>query len=220
MSWLFFALLAPAVTATVNFLDKFIIKGHQVDHRCMPVFAAIASIIFGALLWGRGGFTMPRSMPDYAVISAGILSFAASILYFKVINSVAVSKILILFQLTPMIVLGLSALFLGETLRSRQFIGFLLIILASIGLSWQGKGGNKQTGIPLASFVLIIVVDLLYSASNVLQKYATLHSTVSNVFAFQSLGMGIGASILYLMSVEVRQGFKFTLRTLGKWPWC
>jgi drug/metabolite transporter (DMT)-like permease len=218
MDWLFFAILAPAITSTVNFLDKYILKGQQVDYKGMPIFAATASVILGSLVWLKEGFPVPQTWSDGVVIIAGILAFGASVLYFKVVNSVAVSKILILFQLTPIFVLGLSFIILGERLNSLQIFGFVLVILAALGLTSNKKTEDETSGVPLSFLLLIIVIDLLFAIVSILLKNATETSSAANVYIFHTWGTAIGALILFSLYYPARLSFLDSIQRLNRWP--
>lgn len=51
MSWFWLALLAPAVYATANFLDKYVISEKVQDIRGLPVYSGIIALFFGTILW-------------------------------------------------------------------------------------------------------------------------------------------------------------------------
>lgn len=51
MSWLFFALLAPAIDAVINFSDKYIIEKEVMDYRGLTIFSAIVGILMGTVFW-------------------------------------------------------------------------------------------------------------------------------------------------------------------------
>lgn len=218
MNWLLFALLAPAISSTVNFLDKYIVRGQDVDYQGMPIFAATASVGLGSILWAKEGYPLPGGKPEYIVVLAGLIAFAASVIYFRIINSVAVSKIIILFQITPVFVLSMSYFFLGERLTWAQISGFILIIIAALGLTRRRGCGNNSSEVTISFFILIIVVDLFYAASNILLKYATEYSTVSNVYIYQTWGMGIGAAVLFLTRPSARKSFWYSMIKLKKRP--
>lgn len=218
MSWLFFALLAPALSSTVNFLDKYIVKGQEVDYKGMPIFAAIASVSLGFVIWIFDGFALPKNGPEFLLVLAGLITFSGTVIYFKVVHSVAVSKILILFQMTPVFVLILSYLFLEEHLNGLQVMGFFLIILAALGLTWRGDNSDNSAGVNPYYFILIIIVDLFYATANVIVKYATEYAAVSNVYIYQSWGIGMGALILFCLRSSARNSFIKSIRELKKWP--
>ncbi|HEX2907080.1 MAG TPA: EamA family transporter [Phototrophicaceae bacterium] len=138
MSWLVFALLSPAVFTVVNFVDKYIVEHEVRDTRAMPIYASVMALIAGCVLWVLTGFPLLSLHDTLLILLTGAISNWASALYFKALTYEDTSKIIVLMQMQPVMVLILSAIFLGEIITGEQLLGFALILGAAIGTSLTG----------------------------------------------------------------------------------
>src|SRR3990167_11444305 len=111
MNWLFYALLAPAIYAVVVYVDKYILEKQIRDYRGMPIYGAIAAPLFGVLLSIITGFPILDFKNTLLILFTGILTIFGAATYFKALSNDEASKITILFQLTPVMVLIMSYLF-------------------------------------------------------------------------------------------------------------
>ena len=108
MNWLFFALLAPAIYAVINFIDKYLLEKVIKDYRGMPIYTAISGLIVGTILWVINGFPLLPIKDGLLILLTGILSIFGFSFYFRALAEEQASKIVVLFQMTPVIVLILS----------------------------------------------------------------------------------------------------------------
>lgn len=213
MNWLFFALLAPAIYAIVVDIDKYIIEKHVKDYRGMPIYGAIAGTIFGFLLWIVAGFPVLGFWDTLLICSTGILTIFGAAFYFQALSKDEASKITILFQLTPVLVLILSALFLNERLTQTQYIGFLLILFATLAADLIGKKVNLFLS---SSLFLVLATAFFWAISFVLFKFVVGEYSFSQVVSFESFGWGIGGLILWYFFPAIRKAFLKTNRAIGK----
>lgn len=213
MDWLFYALLAPAVYAVVVYIDKYILERQIKDYRGMPIYGGIAAPIFGVLLWFITGFPILDLQNTALILLTGVLTIFGAATYFKALSNDEASKITILFQLTPVIVLVMSYLFLREGISSIQLFGFLLILFATIGAEFN-KGDFKIDW--SSSLFLILVTDFFWASSFVLFKFVVGEYSFSEVVSFESFGMGIGGLILFTFVPSIRKAFLKTNKALAK----
>jgi drug/metabolite transporter (DMT)-like permease len=213
MSWVFFGLLSPLVFTVVNFVDKYIVEKEVGDYRSMPIYAALAAFVTGTVLWVITGFPI-LPLPNAAlVLFTGALNVFAAAFYFRAIALEEASRIIVLIQMQPIIVLVLSFLFLQETIRPLQLLGFGLILAAAIGISLNRKTGGFRLS---AAFVLILLVDLLSATSVVLFKFVAEANSFAHVLSYESWGLALGGIILYILAAPLRQAFQTSIKTVGK----
>ena len=213
MSWLFFAVFAPAIYSVVNFVDKYILSRYIKDYRGISMYSAVMATIFGTLFWLFS--SMPKlSLHDaFLIIFSGMLTFWAMVVYFKALSFEETSKIIILFQMGPILVLVLSLLFLKEVISLRQFLGFTLILLSSVGVSLE----NPFTGFRLSkSFFLIMINQAMWSVGAVLFKFVVDQNSFVKVVSYESWGIALGGLILFLFFKNIREPFLDTFKTVKK----
>ncbi len=213
MSWLFYALLSQALYTTSNFVDKYVLEREIRDYRGMPIYTAIMGFVFGVLLWIVGGFPLLSARDALLVILTGVLVVWTSPLYFKVLSDEDTSQIIVLYQMTPVLVLVLSFIFLQEHISPEQLLGFVLILGAAVGVSLkQGEGSVWLS----RAFWLVFLACLMVAVSAVLFKFVVDANTFVEVMAYGNWGLGLGGLILYLLFPGIRGPFNQSLRTVRK----
>lgn len=214
MNWLFYALLAPAVFTVVNFVDKYIIEHEVRDALAMPIYAAIMAFLTGVVLWIITGFPVLDARDTALVLLTGVLSSWASALYFQALSYEEASKIIVLIQMQPVMVLVLSLIFLNETITAEQLLGFVLILGAAVGISLNRAdvGAFKLS----RAFWLILVVDLMWAASIVLFKFVVAASQFEKVLSWESWGIALGGLTLYLFVPLFRRSFNQNIASVRR----
>lgn len=212
-NWLFFALLAPLIYAIVVDIDKYILEKEISDYRGMPIYSAIVASIVGLILWIITGFPLLNFKDSSIIILTGMLTIWGLAFYFKALRNDEASRVTILFQLIPVMVLILSYLILDEKLSATQFIGFLLILFATIGVSFNKKKISFKLS---SSFYLIFLTDLLWASAYVLFKFVVDNSSFYKVISFEGFGIGLGGLTLYCMFPSIRTAFIQTNKKVRK----
>lgn len=214
MTWLVFALAAPAIYALINFIDKYLLERVIKDYRGMPMYTGISGLIVGTILWIINGFPLLKFSDALLVLSTGILSIWGFTAYYKALLEESTSKIIVLFQMTPIFTLILSTLFLNESITLVELLGFLLILFAAVNMSMTDAKGKFKLN---RAFFLIILTDILIALAYVLFRFVVEGNSFAKVISFESWGIFIGAVILYLIFPGVRQGFKTNNSKVPVW---
>lgn len=213
MSWIFFALLAPAVYTVVNFIDKHVVSNEVKDYKGMVIYGTIMGLVVGTFFWIVTGFPTLPLQDTLIILSAGALTIWASALYFKAVSMEDASKIIILFQTMPIFVLILSIFLLKETVSALQIFGFFLILGSAIGIAIE-KGQEKFK--LSKTFWLVMAVNLLWALSAVMAKFAIQATSFSSILAYESWGLGIGGTLLFIFFPQIRNSFLESVRTVPK----
>ena len=210
-NWLVFAVLSPLVYSTVNFIDKYLIEEKVKDYRGMPIYAAIMGGIMGTMFWLSTGLKLLPLYDSLLILSSGILQIFGTALYFRAMSKSETSKLIIFFQMLPIFVLLFSFVFLNETINLRQIVGFLLLLAASIGVSFD----RNQVSFELSSaFYLILIVDILWALSAVLMKFTIHASEFVHILSYESWGIALGGVFLFIFIPSVRKSFLKVQATL------
>ncbi|MGE5417052.1 MAG: EamA family transporter [Acidobacteriota bacterium] len=201
MSWMLAALLAPAIYSAVNFIDKYILEGTELDYWSLLIFTSIVSLGFSLFMWEKAG--MP-ALPNQAMLFfflSGALSVWGSVLYFKAISRTAASTIIVMLQLTPVMVLVISYFFLNEQLSVIQFAGFFVIIASAIGLIGAIRD-KEESSVSFIAVLLICGADLMWAVSSVLFKMAAPAASVTGAIAYQNFGFALGG-LMFLLFPQI-----------------
>lgn len=208
MNWLFFALLAPAIFTVVNFGDKYILEKEIRDARGMPIFAGIMAFLTGIVLWILTGFPVLTLPETLLVLFTGAITNWASAIYFQAMQQEEASKVIVLIQMVPVVVLVLSVVFLQETITGEQLVGFVFILGSALGIALNRESGGLRIS---PAFWQILLVDVLWGASIVLFKYAAVNIAFERVVAFESWGLALGGLTLYMFVPPLRHAFHNSL---------
>ncbi len=211
--WLLFALLSPAVYTITNFVDKYLLSRKVKDYNALPIYTASVSFLFGLLWWTFTGFPTLPLKDALIIILTGVITIFSIVVYFKALSVQETSIVILLFQLSPLFTLLLSALFLKETVTVRQQTGFFIIFIATCALALP-KNRNKWT-LP-SGFWLIVLYDILFAIIGILLKYSTYESSFNQIIAFESFGMGLGGILIYLFIPRIRNAFLKSRKLLFK----
>jgi len=209
------ALLAPAVFPVVNFIDKYVISKQVKDYRGMPIYSAITGLCLGTLFWIVAGFPLLPVKDVVLLLLAGACINWGGFLFFQAISSDETSNIILLFQMTPLLVLILSVLFLKETILPKQALGMVLIFFSCMGASINTRLERKQFRLS-RSFFLIFLVDALWATAAIFTSLALHANSFPKILSYESWGLGIGGIILYSIFPVIRSAFHESLRTVRK----
>ena len=213
MTWFILALLSPAIYVIVNYIDKYVIERKVKDYRGMPIYGALTGIVIGTLFWIFSGQPVLSLRDASLVVTSGVISLFAYYLYFSALSKSQTSIVIILFQMTPIFTLILASIFLKELITVKQLFGFLLVILAAVALSMEGK--LKEVKISSA-FYLILLADVLLAVSALFIKFTINANSFSKIFSYESWGLALGGLILYIFSSGARTAFRVSFRSVGR----
>lgn len=213
MNWIFLALLAPFIYAVNVLLDKYLIGAKIPDYRSLPIFSSILAIPFIIILSIFGGFEILSLKNFFLIVLTGVLTIWAFSLYLEALIKEETSIIIILIQLIPVFVLGLSYLILGESLSSKQFIGFLLLLVSSILISIKKEKAAYKFS---RGLVYMIIADILWAIPYVLIKFASNSISFQSLVVYESIGVVLGGIFLYLFIGKIRSAFLSTIKSIKR----
>jgi uncharacterized membrane protein len=210
MNWLVLALLSAVIYSIIKFGDKYIVSKIIKDYVCIPVYCGIIGGVIGGVILPF--ISLDNMSIGHILMSLipGILIIAFGPLYFRAISLEDVSRIIIYMQLTPVIALAMSSLFLKEWISLSQFIGFIIIII-SVVFAAMNKNKNRIS----SAFFYILALDTIIAGSSIIQKYLILKHTVYPVMALNFVGYFIGSILLLALIPRVRSAFISSIRTIN-----
>ena len=150
----------------------------------------VAGCVFLAIN-GRGG-VYGRSI--VVLLASGALFQFALIPYYWSLEQEDASRIVPLFQVIPILTLVLSAIFLGEQLLPRQFLGFCIILIGGIAVSLErGARGVRRVR---KAFWWMMLSSLLYTLPIIMFKSVSTNDDFWHALSFESFGSALGAVLL------------------------
>jgi drug/metabolite transporter (DMT)-like permease len=210
--WIQFSLLFPVLYATTNFVDKALLSG--INARIMPIYTATVGLMAGVVFFVLTGFPIIPLKDVIIIMATGVLNTLSLIVYFKALNSCETSKVNILFEIIPLFVLILGYLFLGETITLIQFIGFVMVLSAVLGVAYfeekKTECGNEENSDKLSKtmvIVYIMIFNMMFAIAGVLAKFVMNETSFSAVLSYESFGIGLGGLIILIFSKKIRKEF-------------
>jgi len=195
-SWIYFALMTPALYGVTNLIGKFLIEKKINDPFLIVILGSFTSLILGIIILAFKGFSLIGLQHSFFLLITGILLVIYLLPYFKALLIEDVSQVIPLLQFIPIFVLILSYIFLGETLTIKQLLGSALIIFSSFIL-----GSEKiKIGIFTSRKTLwyMILASLFYAIAGVIFKSVVDSEDFWLAVAYVNISIGIGAIILLL----------------------
>lgn len=213
MNWLFFALLSPAIFAVNVLIDKYILEKEIKDYQSMPIYSSIMALVFGIILWIATGFPIIGYQDALLALLTGMLTLWGLAFYFRALSNQESSKIMILFQIQPIMTLVMAYLFLNESISLSQLIGFFIILGATVWMSLE----KEKTKFKLSpAFILILFATLFWAIAAVVFKFVVDSGSFTKLISYESFGMVLGGLVLYIFFPSFRKAFKKTQKGLRK----
>lgn len=167
MTWIILALLAPVCFSVANILDNYLSTKITKGTATLVFYSAVFNILFLPFLFFEGFPQLP-SVGEWGVI---LIIAALEVLwlfpYFKAYEHDDTSIVASLFSLGKILVPIFAFFIVGEVLAPAQYIGFLIIILASVLLTAQDIRALKFN----ASLYLMLLSSAIVSLQAVLYKH-------------------------------------------------
>lgn len=197
MSWIFFAIAAPAIYAASSFIDKFLIEKRIRDYVVLTIYGGVFILLFGSAIFVARNFPTFDLGQTLLIIAAGAASGLALLPYYKAISIDETSRVIPLFQVVPIFVLILSYLFLGETLTARELFGFWFVLAGGFILSIKRFG--KETLELRKSFWWAMFASVLFAVSAVIFRFIVVAQNFWDTISYEFIGSGIAVILLPLI---------------------
>jgi transporter family protein len=220
MIWIFLVVMASILWSIVNILDKHVVSDELKDPAlCAVIFGLVFAIAFELLSMFLGIKPIDPAVAAIAAIT-GFIYVIGVFLYYSALRKGEVSRAVPILHMSPLVVIIFATIFLGESLRSLQYMGIILLVVgaAMISLKFRPetiieKGERsvrnyfrKLFGFIDPVFWIILPAMLIFSARNVLVKYVTSQASVFPIFFW--IGIGCFAASLLILAFHHPRIFK------------
>ena len=193
--WLLISLFAYLLNAIAITVDKFLLSKKISNPAVYTFFISALSLL--AIIMAPFGMQWYGTLPALIGIIGGIF-FTGGLLYmFKALEANEASRITpIIGGMQPLWILIFAALFLRELLTAQSLIAFALIILGTIAISWERKGGSR------AGYGAALIATLLFAISYTINKYVFIDQDFITGFVWTRIGAFLGALTLLFSAVN------------------
>ncbi len=209
MSWLFIALLAPALSALGSYTDKYLLVHHE---RTGGVGSVILfSSLFGALvlpiafLLGEDIFSISPFEATILILN-GCLTVGTLAAYLYAIRESDVVSVVPVLQTVPIFGFILGYFVLGETLESYEIVGSVVIILSAILLSVEIEE-DSRVRFMRKSFFLAVLSSVLFATSGIVFKLIASDRGYWIAQFWEYVGVSILGFILFAAVAAYRHSF-------------
>lgn len=214
MNWIFLSLLAPLFWASSNFIDKYILGKHSKGIFDFLFFSTITSwFLFAALFIFIG---VPH-ITAYSLIPivTGIMLVYSYGFYGKALERGDTSTLVILFKFTPVVTAILAFIFLGQTLSSRELLGFVIVLMGTVVVSLEGRKKLLIHG-----FLMIVIAIVMWSVVSLFADYGLTKIPFWDYIMLDAFGAMIAGLALFIIPsirAQVIDGLK--IGTIRKHVW-
>ena len=216
MDWLVFSLIARAFWAGDNIADKLLIERYIKNPYVLTLLGGIAPFIISIFIFLFYKLEWIGLIPTVAVLIAGIIQIIAVFAFYKSLAKEEVSRVIPLFQLTPVFVLILSVIFLKENLTINQYIGFILILLGGFFISLKRiKGVFKLR----EALWWMILSSGIYAIQAIMIKSLYINYSYLDLTFYHGVGIFIPTFALLTFSSKSRNSFTHEFSNLNIKGW-
>ncbi len=163
-SWVLLSLLAAFVWAIVNVIDKVTVTSLVTSPLVALVFLGIIGLVAALGFFAVNGFTAV-SYTEALLLFAGAFCYVMmTLLYFYAAKMEEISRVVPLFYLSPIFILIMAAIFLGEHFQAYQYFGILAVVggafLLSVEKSFEVRS-YKASSLMIVSALCLAVNEVI-----------------------------------------------------------
>ncbi len=197
MPWYIFAFGTAFFYSISIFIDKYLIEKQIKNPYALTSLFSMTTGIVGIAIGFITGFKYIGITQTGIIIFAGMLLSLYLLPYLKAIKIDDASQVVPLFQLIPIFTLVMSWIFLGETLRPKQIVGLLIVVVAAIVLSMDKI--DKKIFRPRKSLWYMILSSFMYGAIGILFRFTVKHVDYWTTISYEYIGTGLAGVLLFFI---------------------
>lgn len=212
-AWFWIALVAPAIFAASNHLDKYLLGRYfkGLNPLVLVVFSSLIGIFIApiVLIFNSDAFSV-TFLEATTLAASGILFVVALIPYLFALDTDDASIVVPLFQIIPVYSYFLGLLILGEQLAPIKIIGALMIIGGAVGMTLDFSKARKK--FKAYVFWLMVLASFIIALDTLLFKLVTVESRFWVGSFWKYIGFIIPGAVILFVSATTRRKFVGVLR--------
>ena len=135
MLWIIYSIIAVLIWSIVNIVDKHILEKRIKNSLIPVVIFGVIGLLIAIIIYLLQGFQPLSGLNIILALIAGIFLKLTNVFYFKATKIEEISRVIPLLSLSPLFVLILATIFLGEVFKPLQYLGIFLLVIGAILLS-------------------------------------------------------------------------------------
>jgi transporter family protein len=180
MSWIAYTIIATFFMAIVNIVDKYLLS-KLVAKPVVPVMIlGLVGAISAVVIFAIRGLTYLSPAHLLLAFICGILYIFMVFFYFKAVKIEDISRIIPLYYLSPIYILLIAGMFLGERFTASKYFGILLIVSMAIIISTKDIRAFHIS----KAFWYIVISSMSVAIVQVITKYLLNTNEFWTVFAY------------------------------------
>jgi len=183
--WIVLTLISSALYAFVNIFDKIILNKWIKDPLVPTIIVGFVNLLVALSIFSFHHVPVFSPANIFIAFLVGFLGFLSVITYFKAVQLDDISRVAPLFQLEPIFVSILAAVFLGEVFSISKYVGVSMLVLGALMISLKSFR-NIRLG---KSFWWMLLTVIIIAISIVLFKRLLEYGDFWTVFAYSRFGM-------------------------------
>ncbi len=191
MPWVLFSVLASLAWAIVNVVDKYILTKWVREPMVSTAVLIVVGLIAGVAIYFIRGFSELSYANILLVLISGVFYMAVNLLYFKAVKIEEISRVVPLWYLTPLFVLLLASILLGEFFSPDKYIGIILLVAGAVFISAM-KISKLGFG---KAFWLMVSSSALLAVNQIITKYLLNFADFWTIFSWTRIGAGIALAV-------------------------
>jgi drug/metabolite transporter (DMT)-like permease len=189
MNGISFLIIAAIVLAAYAVYDKFVVFSHIQDEQYLAFTSRLMVCLFVAPFLLLPSISVPAF--DFAVISflTGFIFLLAAFIYFTGVKHGDPSTMIVFLNTKPALVVIAAGILLGEVLTTIQYAGIVVIIGATLLLTFARIDGELKLR-ETAKYGAVFAVTV--ASIDLISKYVVTNVSPLSFFALAGLGQGVG----------------------------
>jgi len=192
MSWIVFAVAAPAILALTNLIESGLLEKRIPDPTAFVIITGLFKIVpvlflvvWGAGLWPGAG------LAAFAALT-GVVGILIYVPYFQGLHRAAAADVLLMWQLWPILAILAARLLLHETLHPVQYLAIALLLVCS---ALGSQGGERRRG-PGSARAWMLLASVLQAAEVLMQRWLFLRTSFTTGYAWMAAFSFLTALVL------------------------
>jgi len=185
MSWALLTILAVFIFAVTTIIDKFLLTKWIKNPIIPPLFFGLVGLLTSFIIYLFYGFSFLAWQNVILALLAGFIYMAGEFLYYKAAKLEEISRIMPLVFISPLFILILAAVFLGEIFTPMKYLGMFLLVAGAIFISSKNFtkiNFNK-------AFWFAVLSALMFAILAILTKYLLDFADFWTIFSYIRLGV-------------------------------
>jgi drug/metabolite transporter (DMT)-like permease len=184
VSWALLSISAALIFAIVSIIDKFLLTKWIKNPIILPLVLSMIGLLVSLIIYLFYGFSFLAGLNIILALINGTFYIFAEIFYYKAAKTEEISKVIPLLYLSPLFILILADIFLGEIFTPMKYFGIFLLVAGAIFISSKNFtkiNFNK-------AFLLAVFSALMFAILAILTKYLLNFADFWTIFSYIRLG--------------------------------